>query len=105
MPIRRADDQTYTLLNNASATGNGVNILGGEYMFYANGTVGGATVRLETLSPNGVWTTVQVFTGSVVQFTALPANQSGISLPAGQARVSVTGGTPSALFAYLVGCA
>lgn len=104
MPIRRSDDQSYTLLSNGSATGSGVNIPGGEYMFFANGTVGGATVRLEALSPNGTWTPVQVFTGSLVQFTVLPANQSGISLPAGQVRFAVSGGTPSGLSAFLVGC-
>jgi|NOAtaT_5_FD_contig_61_2017407_length_2782_multi_5_in_0_out_0_2 hypothetical protein len=104
MPIRRGDDSSYTLLSNGAATGSGVNIRGGEYMFFANGTIGGATVQLEMLSPSNTWTTVQVFTGSLVRFTALPANQSGISLPAGQVRFAVSGGTPSGLSAFLVGC-
>lgn len=104
MPIRRADDQTYTLLNNAAATGSGVNIPGGEYMFMASGTLTGATLALEVLSPSGTWAVVQVFTGSLVRFTTLPGNQSGISLPAGQVRASLTGGSPTACFAHLVGC-
>jgi hypothetical protein len=46
---------------------------------------------------------VQVFTGSIVKFTTLPANQSDIGLPAGNVRCALTGGTPSGINSYLVG--
>lgn len=103
MPIRRCDSATYTLLSNASATGSAVPIPGGEYMFMVEGTVGGSTISLQVQTPNSTWQDVQVFTGSVVKFTTLPGNQSSISLPAGNVRAAATGGTPSALFAYLCG--
>lgn len=103
MPIRRADDTTYTLLSAASATGAAVAIKGGEYHFMIDGTVGGTTASLQIQTPGGAWTDVQVFTGAVVKFTTLPANQSGIQLPAGNVRCALTGGTPSAINASLVG--
>jgi hypothetical protein len=103
MSIRRADDNVYTLLSNGSATGAAVNIRGGEYLFTAEGTISGATVALQVQTVNGTWATVSVFSNSAVSTTALPYAQTAIDLPAGTARVVVTGGTPSALFAYLVG--
>lgn len=103
MPIRRADDSTYTLLTAGSATGSAVAIKGGEYHFMVDGTVGSSTISLQVQTPSGAWTDVQVFTGSVVKFTTLPANQSGIDLPAGNVRCACTGGTPSGINAYLVG--
>jgi hypothetical protein len=103
MSIRRADDNLYTLLSNASATGASVNIRGGEYIFMAEGTASGATIALQVQSPNGTWSTVSVFSNSAVSTTTLPYAQTAVDLPAGAVRVLVTGGTPSALFAYLVG--
>jgi hypothetical protein len=104
MPNRRADDTSYTLGTNLSATGSSVSIRGGEYMFFVDGTVGGSTIGLEAQAPNGTWVNVQVFTGSLVRFTTLPGNQSGISMPACNVRVAVSGGTPTGINAYLVGC-
>lgn len=103
MPIRRADDNTYTLLAAGSATGAAVPIKGGEYHFMFDGTISGATVSLQVQTPSGIWTDVQVFTGAVVKFTTSPGNQSGIDLPAGNVRVAMTGGTPSGINASLVG--
>lgn len=103
MSIRRADDSTYQLLNNASASGSPVNICGGEYLFTVEGTVSGATVALQVKTPNGTLVTVNVFNNSPVSTTSLPYTQTAIDLPAGQVQATVTGGTPSALFAYLVG--
>lgn len=103
MPTRRCDDQTYTLGTSLSATGAAVTIRGGEYMFFADGTLTGATVSLQAQAPNGTWVDVQVFTGSKVAFTATPANQTGIDLPAGAVRVALTGGTPTGVNAYLQG--
>ena len=103
MAIRRADDLTYTLLSNGSATGAAVAIKGGEYMFTAEGTVGASTISLQIQTPNSSWVDVQVFTGSIVKFTVLPGNQSAIDLPAGNVRCACTGGTPTGIFAYLIG--
>lgn len=103
MTTRRADDRQYTLASNLSATGTAVAIPGGEYMFLAEGTVAGATISLQVQSPNGTWADVQVFTGSVVKFTTLPGTQTGVDLPACNVRMAATGGTPSALYSYLIG--
>lgn len=103
MPIRRADDKQYTLLAAGSATGSAVAISGGEYHFMVDGTAGGSTLSLQVQTPSGAWTDVQVFTGAVVKFTTIPANQSGINLPACNVRCACTGGTPSGINAYLVG--
>lgn len=103
MPIRRADDLSYTLATNVSATGASVAIKGGEYHWYAEGTVSGATVSLQVQSPNGAWSDVVIFAGSAVKTTVLPYNQSQIDLPACNVRFAVTGGSPSALYSYLVG--
>lgn len=103
MPLRRADDSVYVLAANASATGTAKQISGGEYHFMVEGTAGGATIALQIQSPNGTWMPVQVFSGSVVSFTTLPGNQSAIDLPNCSVRMSASGGSPSGLFAYLIG--
>lgn len=103
MPIRRADDTQYTLLLNGSATGASVPVRGGEYMVFFDGTIGGSTISLQARSPSGQWMDVEVFTGAVIRYTALPRSQTGISLPMGDVRVALTGGTPSGVNAYLVG--
>lgn len=109
MPTRRADDVAYTLASNASSTatgvnsGNGVQIKGGEYMFQVEGTVSGSTISLQMQSPNGTWMDVSVFSKSAVSTTTLPFSQTGIDLPAGLVRMAATGGTPSALYSYLIG--
>lgn len=103
MPIRRADDALYTLLSNGSATGSAVAVKGGEYQFMVDGTVGSSTISLQFQSPSGVWIDAQVFTGSIVKFTALPGSQTAIDLPACNVRCACTGGTPSGINAYLVG--
>jgi hypothetical protein len=103
MPIRRADDAAYTLLAAGSATGSAVAIKGGQYHFSVDGTVGGSTISLQVQSPSGTWSDVQIFAASLVKFTALPGNQTGIDLPAGNVRCAITGGSPSGINAYLVG--
>lgn len=103
MTVRRCDDQPYVLASNASATGNAVVIRGGEYIFLAEGTVGGSTVSLQVQTPNGTWVDVQIFSGSLVKTTTLPFAQTQVDLPAGNVRVALTGGTPSGIYAYLVG--
>ena len=103
MPIRRGDDRAYTLASNLSATGAAVQIPGGEYIFLVDGTPTGATISLQIQMPNATWVDVQVFTGSVVKFTNLPGNQTGVDLPACNVRMAATGGTPTGLYSYLVG--
>lgn len=103
MSVRRADDVAYTLAANASGTGSGVVIKGGEYIFTVEGTAGGTTVSLQVQTLNGSWSDISVYSGSVVKSTALPYAQTGIDLPGGSVRLACTGGTPSAVYAYLVG--
>ena len=103
MSVRRCDDQTYTLLSAGSATGAAVAIKGGEYHFLVDGTVGSSTISLQVQTPGGQWSDVQIYTSAVVKFTVLPANQSGIDLPACNVRCACTGGTPSNINATLVG--
>lgn len=101
MPVRRSDDTAYTLGTALSGAGADIDIKGGEYHFMASGTAGGGTVSLQIKLPDGTYSDVQVFTGSVVKFTALPGNQSGIELPAGKVRVNVV--TSTNVNAYLIG--
>jgi len=103
MPIRRADDVQYVLGSNVSASGSAVSIKGGEYIFTVEGTAGGSTASLQVKSPNGTWSDISIFSGSVVKSTTLPYSQTGIDLPAGDVRIALTGGSPSAVYAYLVG--
>jgi hypothetical protein len=103
MTLRRADDIAYTLASNVSATGSAVAVKGGEYIFTAEGTVSGSTISLQVQTPNGTWVDVQVFSGNAVKSTTLPFSQTAIDLPAGNVRMAATGGTPSALYAYLIG--
>jgi len=103
MSTRRCDSDNYTLLSNGAATGSAVGIKGGQYTFFVEGTVAGATLALQMQSLNGTWMTVQVFSGSAVSFTALPGCQTGIDLPAGNVRLFISGGPPSAVYAFLVG--
>jgi hypothetical protein len=101
MPLFRSDDTNYNVINNGAATSAGFNIKGGEYMWIATGTFGGATLTLQINTPAGAWVSI-TSRGAVVQATSNAA-VTPISLPAGTYRVDVTGGTPSALYAYLVG--
>lgn len=106
MTIRRADGNVYVLGQGLTATGNAVQIRGGEYLFIVSGSVGAATTfRLEQLNPTGVWVTVQVFTASLVSFPAaqIPTPQTGIDLPAGSVRLAIIGGTATSINAWLLG--
>lgn len=106
MSIRKADDIAYVLGEGLTATGNAVAVKGGEYLFMVNGTAGGGTdFRLEVQAPNGTWSRLQVFTGSVVSFTAanLPISQTGIDLPSCNVRLAIVGGAATSINAYLIG--
>lgn len=86
------------LLNNEAATGaEAVAQIGGRYVFAINGTFGGTTAQLQFLGPNGT-TYIDVTGGS---FTA--AGSVSVDVARGtHARVTLTGGTPSAMYATLV---
>lgn len=105
MTIRRADDEVYVLGTNLTTTGNAVQIRGGTYIFYVSGTPGAATAfSLEILNPSGTWSRIQIFTGSIVTFTAanLPMAQTGIEIPPGNVRIAITG-TATSITAHLIG--
>lgn len=85
------------LLSNASATGSAVVWPGGRGSFLAAGTFGGATVKLQVLGPDG---TTWIDAGTYTTLTA--AGVGNFDLPQGQIRASVSGGTPSALYAVAV---
>lgn len=102
MPIRRADDTAYTLASNVSASGSAVAIKGGQYIFMVEGTAGGTTASLQVKTPNGTWTNVAAV-DTLVSTTTLPYADTMIDLPAGDVRLALTGGTPSAVYAYLIG--
>ena len=103
MTVRRCDANKYDLAVNLSASGPSVMIPGGEYIFMVEGTPTGATISLQMQSPNGTWEDLSVYSGSKVSATTLPYAQTGIDLPAGNIRMAATGGTPTGLYAYLVG--
>jgi hypothetical protein len=83
-----------TLLNNASATGASVLWTGGRGYFSVVGTFGGASVSLQVLGPDSAtWLDVGTST------TVTAAGGVVFDLPDGQIRATVTGGTPSGLYA------
>lgn len=83
------------LLTNASTTGSPTAALtGGTYLWQYQGTFGGATLTLQSLGPDG--STYQ----TVASATA--AGQTSILVGQGDIlRVTVTGGTPSALYSVV----
>lgn len=83
------------LLSNASATGSSMYWPGGTGTFSVVGTFGGATVTLQFLGPDG---TTWVNAGADTTLTA--AGGANFTLASGNIRVSVSGGTPSALYAH-----
>ena len=86
--------QSYSvaLLKNDSATGNACHWPGGRGSVILTGTIGGATINFQFLGPDGsTWVTI----GSAIA----AAGQSLFELPPGQIRISISGGTPSALYA------
>jgi hypothetical protein len=83
------------LLVNASATGATVLWPGGRGAFTAAGTFGGATVSLDFLGPDGAtW----IAMGPETTLTA--AGGALFDFPQSPIRASVTGGTPSGLYAH-----
>lgn len=82
--------QELILLSNIAAdvTGNALFWQGGQAAFEVQGTLGGATVSLQVLGPDGqTWTAFS--TATTVTAVGIV---SSISLPAGPVRAVVTGG-------------
>lgn len=86
----------YSLLSNASATGVAVDVPAGRYVFALQGTLGGATVTLQMLGPDGE---TYMSVGTDGEFTGAGAVE--VALPAGPVRASVAGGPPAGLYASL----
>lgn len=85
---------SYTLLSNVAATGAGIPVnQGGKYVFAADATFGGGTVKLQLQLPTGTW--VDVASSSL---TAAGISV-GLDLPPGQYRGNVA--TATAVSAYL----
>ena len=89
-----------TLLSAASATGPSTNIaIGGDYCFDVAGTFGGATVGLEMLGPDGsTWIAVRDSAGALA-FTS--AGAAIVTIPSGNYRATITGGSGVSLHARL----
>lgn len=105
MTVRRSDDRQYVLVSAASATGADVAIPGGEYTFMASGTIGGSTISLQIKLPDGSYTDIKSLNGNtLVNSTTLPFAAASVDLPACNVRAALTGGTPSNVSAWLVGC-
>lgn len=84
------------LLSNGSATSPAFDCPGGDCVFMAAGTFGGATVSLQVQLPDGsTW----LAAGTNTTLTA--AGGGYVILPPGQIRVAVTGGSPSGLYASI----
>ena len=86
------------LLSNASATGSDLWWEGGRGTMFLDGTLGGATVTLEALHPA---TGTALVVGTEVTFTAV--GLANFELPPCKLRAVVSGGSPSGLYATIVG--
>ena len=85
----------YTLLSNASATGSAVGpVVGASYEWCSTGTFGGATLALQALGPDGA-TYMQIASQTAAGCTGVVLGQNA------QVKVTVTGGSPTALYSSL----
>lgn len=84
------------LLLNAAVTGSDAIWPGGKGTFMAEGTFGGATITLQVKSPNGSYIAVSATTTLTANGTAT------FDLAPSLIRAAVSGGAPSALFAYAI---
>jgi len=97
-----ASDSDIELLNNAAATGSGVRWHGGRGVFYVHSaTFSGATITLQCSFDNSTWVAVDRAGDTYCTLTA--AGHGAFELPPCFLRAAVTGGPPSAVFAYARG--
>ena len=87
-----------SLISNGSASGSVYpGIYGGSYVFAVQGTFGGATVALVALGPDG--STYMTLASKTVADTT---GGTGVGLPQGATvQGTITGGSPSAIYATL----
>ena len=88
---------TYTLLSDASSTGDWVVVAGGSYTWSAAGTFSGATLTLQSLGEDG---TTAVDTGATLTATGTYADVLEIG-DGTSVRVAITGGPPSGITSRL----
>ena len=97
-----ASDTIETLLSNGSATGSGVRWHGGRGVFSVpSATFSGATIKLQWSLDNSTWLDVDRSGDTYVTFTAAGAGR--FELPRCFLRVAISGGPPSAVYAYAHG--
>ena len=90
-------NQTYMLINNAAVTSAALKVAGGLYAFAVDGTFGGATVKLQILSPDGA---SYLDIDAALSLTA--EGIQAVDLPGGATvKAVVTGGAPANLYASL----
>ena len=86
------------LISNGTVTGNAFIWRGGRGHFAAAGTFGGSTVKLQFLGPDGsTWIDAGTYT------TLTSSGGGNFDLPECQIRASISGGSPSGIFAVAVG--
>lgn len=87
--------QRLDLLTNASATGSYVEVVGGRYIWAAEGTFSSATLQLQFAGPNG--------TAIDIAGASLTANGAVEVMIADGSRIRVSiSGSPSAMYSTLV---
>jgi alpha-D-ribose 1-methylphosphonate 5-phosphate C-P lyase len=96
--VARNSAESAKLLANATATGPSMYFGGGSCLFMFVPGTGGATVTLQILGPDGTtWIPITGASGTTAAAVSL-------SLPSGNYRVAVTGGTtPAGIHAQLLG--
>jgi len=83
------------LLSNAAATGNWVNVKGGDYIWEAEGTFNAATLQLQAQNANGTATNITGATMTANAFLEVTLGADSV------VRVLVTG-SPTGIFSNLV---
>lgn len=84
------------LLDNASGSGGGVQWAGGAALWMIEGTFGGATAQLQFQTRRGTWISMPS------DLSATNNKVWGAYLPQGVYRVTLTGGSPSAMYSELI---
>lgn len=88
--------ENVVLLNNVAVTGSSVRAKGGNYIWEAEGTFGGATLQLQAANANGTMTNI---TGASLTANGFVSVELGADA---LVRVTVTGGSPANLYSALV---
>lgn len=89
-------DKRVALLENGSATGSAKRWPGGVGVFTVSGTFSGATIKLQRLLPGGsTYVDVGVYT------TLTAEGMGGFTLDECDVKVTISGGPPSGIYAYI----